>query len=78
MLDKHSKHLLLFINEHKQLTVTMATKEDICYMFKFYKMKNTFEPPTFGGKTCQNAKNFLSSFNNYCKLNRIHGQEKKC
>ena len=31
---------------------------------------------TFGDKTSENAKLFLSSFNNYCKLNRIYGLDK--
>ena len=44
------------IDEHKQLTVTMATKEDISDMIKFNKMNNTFELSTFGGKTRENAK----------------------
>ena len=35
-----------------------------------------FEPQYFGGKNTENAKEFLSSFNNYCKLNKIDGQEK--
>ena len=35
-----------------------------------------FEPQSFGGKTTENTKNFLSSFNNYCKLNKIDGQKK--
>ena len=64
------------INEHKQLTVTMATKEDISDILKFTEMKNAFELPTFGGKACENVKELLSSFNKYCKLNRIHGQNK--
>ena len=33
ILDKQSKHLLFVINEHKQLTVTMVSKEDIRDMF---------------------------------------------
>ena len=32
ILDKQSKHLLPVIDEHEQLTVTMATKEDISDM----------------------------------------------
>ena len=54
----------------------MATKEDISDMLKFNKMEYVFELPTFGGRTSENAKEFLSSFNNYCKLNRIDGQDK--
>ena len=45
--DTHNKHVLLVINEHYQLTVTMATKEDISDMLKFNKMENAFELPTF-------------------------------
>ena len=54
----------------------MATKEDISDMLKFNKMEYVFELPTFGGTTSENAKEFLSSFNNYCKLTRIDGQDK--
>ena len=57
--DVHSKHVLLVINEHNQLTVTMATKEDISDMLKFNKTKNAFELPTFGGKTSKNVKKCL-------------------
>ena len=74
-MDVQSKHFLLAINEHKQLTVIMATKEDIGNILEFDKMKNAFEQPTFGGKTHHNAKEFLSSFNNYCKLNRIQNAD---
>ena len=46
----------MIIDEHKQLTITMETKEDISDILKFYEMKNAFELPTFGGKTSENAK----------------------
>ena len=54
----------------------MATKDDITEMVKYHRTKKVFEPQYFGGKTTENAKEFLSSFNNYCKLNKIDGQEK--
>ena len=47
-------------DEHNQVTVTMATKEDISDILKFNKIENAFELPTFGCKTCQNAKVQLS------------------
>ena len=40
-------------------------------------MKNAFELPMLVGKTSENDMEFLSSFNNYCKLNRIQGQDKR-
>ena len=54
----------------------MATKDDITEMVKYHRTKKVFEPQYFGGKTTENEKEFLSSFNNYCKLNKIDGQEK--
>ena len=54
----------------------MATKDDITEMAKYHKTKKVFEPQYFGGKTTENAEECLSSFNNYCKLNKIDGQEK--
>ena len=55
----------------------MASNEDITDMVKYHKTKKVFEPQYFGGKTTENAKEVLSSFNNYCKLNKIDRQ-KKC
>ena len=68
--------LLPDIDENKELTIKMATKDDITEMVKYHKTKNVFDPQYFGGKTTENAKESLSSFNNYCKLNKIDGQEK--
>ena len=68
--------LLPEIDENKNLTIKMATKDDITEMVKYHRTKKVFEPQYFGGKTTENAKEFLSSFNNYCKLNKIDGQEK--
>ena len=68
--------LLPEIDENKELTIKMATKDDITEMVKYHKTKKVFEPQYFGGKNTENAKEFLSSFNNYCKLNKIDGQEK--
>ena len=73
---KQLSPLLPEIGEHKELTVKMATKDDITEMVNYHKTKKVFEPQYFGGKTRENAKEFLSSFNNYCKLNKIVGQEK--
>ena len=67
--------LLPEIDENKDLPIKMATKDDITEMVK-YRTKKVFEPQYFGGKTTENAKEFLYSFNNYCKLNKIDGQEK--
>ena len=68
--------LLPEIDENKDLPIKMATKDDITEMVKYHRTKKVFEPHYFGGKTTENAKEFLSSFNNYCKLNKIDGQEK--
>ena len=68
--------LLPEIDENKNLPIKMATKDDITEMVKYHRTKKVFEPQYFGGKTTENAKEFLSSFNNYCKLNKIDGQEK--
>ena len=73
---KQLSPLLPEIDENKELTVKMATKDDITEMVKYHKTKKVFEPQYFGGKTTENEKEFLSSFNNYCKLNKIDGQEK--
>ena len=66
------------IDKNKELTVKMATKEDITEMVKYHKTNKVFEPLYCGGKPHGECKIFLSSFNNYCKLNKIDGQEKKC
>ena len=68
--------LLPEIDENKNLPIKMATKDDITEMVKYHRTKKVFEPQYFGGKTTENEKEFLSSFNNYCKLNKIDGQEK--
>ena len=48
--------LLPEIDENKELTVKMATKDDITEMVKYHKMKKVFEPQYLGGKTTENAK----------------------
>ena len=53
----------------------MASKEAITNILKYHKTKKAFEPHFFGGKTTENAKTISSSFNNYCKLDTIDGQE---
>ena len=63
------------INEHKQLTVTMVSKEDISDMFK-KKIGMLLSYPLLDVKLAKTPRNGLSSFNNNCKLNRIHGQDK--
>ena len=73
---KQLSPLLPEIDENKELTVKMATRDDITEMVKYHKTKKVFEAQYFGGKTTENAKEFLSSFNNYGKLNKIDGQEK--
>ena len=44
------------IDKHKDLSVTMASNEDITDMVKYHKTKKAFEPQSFGGKTTENAK----------------------
>ena len=61
----------------KKTKDTMASKEDIAELFKKYnKTRKSFEPQEFGGKTTENGKDFMTSFNNYCQLNNIDGPEK--
>ena len=36
------------IDEHKELGVTMASKENITDMVKYHKTKKAFEPKSFG------------------------------
>ena len=58
-LRKHIKQLLPLapvIDEHKELSVKMVSKEDITDMVKYHKTKKVFEPQSFGGKTTENAK----------------------
>ena len=38
---------------------------------KSYKSRRSFQPGEFTGKTTDNARDFMSTFNNYCKLNNI-------
>ena len=38
------------IDENKELTVKIATKDDITEMVKYHKTKKVFEPQYFGGK----------------------------
>ena len=73
---KQLSPLLPEIDENKELIIKMATKDDITEMVKYYKTKKVFEPQYFGGKNTENAKECLSSFNNYCKLNQIDEHEK--
>ena len=53
---KQLSPLLPGMDEHKELTVKMATKEDITEMVKYRKTKKVFEPQYFGCKTTENAK----------------------
>ena len=48
--------LLPVIDKNKELTVKMATKDDITEMVKYHKTKKVFEPQYFGGITTENAK----------------------
>ena len=48
--------LLPEIDENKELTIKMDTKDDITEMVKYHKTKKIFEPQYFGGKTTENAK----------------------
>ena len=58
-LRKHIKQLSPLahvIDKHKELSVKMASKEDITDMVKYHKTKKVFEPQYFGGKITENAK----------------------
>ena len=65
------------ISQEKTI-IKMASKDDIAELLKKYnnKTRKSFEPQEFGGKTTENAKEFMTSFNNYCRLNNIEGTEK--
>ena len=52
---KQLSPLLPEIDENKELTIKMATKDDITAMVKYHKTKKVFEPQYFGGKTTENA-----------------------
>ena len=54
----------------------MATKEDIQELLKCNKSRKSFQPTGFSGKTSENAREFLSTFDNYSKLNNIDGEDK--
>ena len=53
---KELSPLLPVIDELKDLSVQMASKEDITDMVKYHKTRKAFEPQSFGGKTRENAK----------------------
>ena len=40
-------------------------------MMQSYKSRKCFQPRDFTGKTIDNARDFISTFKNYCKLNNI-------
>ena len=54
----------------------VATKQDIADLLKLHKSRKTFQPKEFTGKSSDNARDFLSTFSNYCKLNGIDGEDK--
>ena len=43
---------------------------------KSYKSCRSFQPGDFTGKTADNAREFISTFKNYYKLNNIDDQDK--
>ena len=53
---KQVSPLLPVIDEPKELTVTMASKEDITGILKYHKTKKAFEPQYLGCETTDNAK----------------------
>ncbi len=81
MLSKH-KYCLRSDTTQKTLLdqkeVKMAaTKQDVEELLKSHsKSKRCFEPNDFSGKSSENARDFLSSFVNYCTLNNIEGKER--
>ena len=40
-------------------------------MMQSYKSRKCFQPKDFTGKTTDNARDFISTFKNYCKLNNF-------
>ena len=51
------------------------TKNDSVEVLGKQKLRKTFVPKDFSVKTTNNARDFLSSFKNYCALNNIVGNE---
>ena len=61
----------------KKTIKKMASKEDIVDLLKKHnKTRKSFEPQEFSGKITENEKDFMTSFNNYNKLNNVDGAEK--
>ena len=54
----------------------MATREEVSDIMKSYKSSRSFQPGDFTGETADNARKFISTFKNYCKLNNIDAQDK--
>ena len=55
---KQLSPLLPEIDENKELTLKMATKDDITEMVKYHKTNKVFKPQYFLGKTTDNVKYF--------------------
>ena len=53
----------------------MATKQEVSEIMKSSKSRRSFQPGDFTGKTADNAREFISTFKNYCKLNNIDDQD---
>ena len=63
-------------NKTKAEPTKMASEEVMVDMLKKHKMERSFKPQRFGGRTTEYGEEFLSAFNNYCKLNNVDRQEK--
>ena len=73
---KYSCECGLYLNFGFKQMDNMASKQDIDDLLRRHKSRKCFQPHGYSGKTTENARDFLSSFNNYCKLNNIDDSEK--
>ena len=54
----------------------MTTNPDIKELLRCNKSRKFFHPTGFFGKTSENARQFLKTFDNDCKLNNIDSENK--
>ena len=62
--------------DERETETMAATKDDIAELLRNQKARKAFSPQCFSGKSYENAKEFLASFDNYAKLNKIPEEEK--
>ena len=76
-LSPLNRHLMnIDKKQPKAEQAKMASEKEMVDMLKKHKLERSFKPQRFSGQTTVNGEIFLSSFNNYCKLNNVDRQEK--